>query len=191
LLDFTSGRYSKFELSLDFLRDSCELILIKSDISPVDRLQNHVASVRCRLGWITVQFEHVGVRREFNNSIIILSLETALRFLLSGFAEGLLLYSRIIQSDTLRSSEEGVRNFNLKQFAGHFCGALWWYFLAFISVTTGGLVTTSLFLSFLLLFLSHLLLGLDKSVVLKVQGLLETEWLFRITVTSESIEDFG
>lgn len=86
MLDFTSGRYSEFELSLDFLRDSCEFILIESDISPVNRLQNHVASVRCRLGWVAIQFEHVGVRRELSNSIIILSLETALRFLLSGFA---------------------------------------------------------------------------------------------------------
>ena len=51
----------------------------------------------------------VSVSRKFRNrGIILLGLETSLRFFLSRFAEGFLLDSGIKEGNSLRSSEEGV-----------------------------------------------------------------------------------
>jgi hypothetical protein len=86
LLDLTTSRYSEFKLSLDLLRNSCELVLVQSNISAINGLQNDIASVRSRLGGVTVQLQQVSIRWELHNGSIILCLETSLRFLLARFA---------------------------------------------------------------------------------------------------------
>jgi hypothetical protein len=55
LANETSGRNLEFKLSLDLLRNSCQFILIESNIGSIQRLQNNIASVTGRFGRIACQ----------------------------------------------------------------------------------------------------------------------------------------
>lgn len=73
LLSYLStGRDSEFKLSLDLLRDSCKLVLIKSDVSAIDRLEDNIARIRSGLRGVAVQLKHVGIRRKFYSLLVLL-----------------------------------------------------------------------------------------------------------------------
>ena len=50
---------SELELGLDFLGNGRELVLVEPDVGPVERLEDHIASVGGRLGRVASQLEGV------------------------------------------------------------------------------------------------------------------------------------
>uniref|UniRef100_A0A7S3IHB3 Uncharacterized protein n=1 Tax=Strombidium inclinatum TaxID=197538 RepID=A0A7S3IHB3_9SPIT len=59
LRDMAPRRHSELELSLDLLRDGRQLVLVKTDVSSIEGLQDDIASVRSRLSRVAVQLQDV------------------------------------------------------------------------------------------------------------------------------------
>ena len=105
------GRYAELELRLDLLGDGREFVLVKADVSSVQRLEDHVACERCGLRWIAGQHELV-LRRLGVPVLGGLALFRSSR--LRDLVNVLLDLRLVMEDDRARPSEEGIGDLNLE-----------------------------------------------------------------------------
>jgi hypothetical protein len=124
LLDAATSWHSEFELGLDLLWNGSELVLIEPDICSVERLEDHVASVRGWLSRVAVKLQGVRgllVWARLIASELLLSFSALGRWLLalSSFPKLREGFRLVTKRDARWSSEEGIRDLDLKELGLH------------------------------------------------------------------------
>ena len=181
----TSGRDSKLKLSLDLLRNGCDLELVKSDVSAVEGLEDDVASVRSGFARTAGELEHVLVHLTLGLGLVSLhgvALSFTLALCILGWSSSICSAS-VDEGHALRTREEGVADFDLEELV------LNRHRLSSFEVS---LLLSQLLLVLLLGRLIHDgLFSCLKLLVLVGKYLLEGQSLLRVAVTCEDLLNLG